>query len=161
MKTLSETASKKAEVVNLSVSSGNDAKLNMSGVYVTDEIPVKNAPIDVDQYEHLRDLEFSVIDDIQRVGLLIGQDFSDALIPLDVRRGRTGEPVAIKSMLGCCLNGSVPTSGVSHNVVAHFIVAESPTVQDISRDIHRMWEIDNEGLGTTSLSQSDKYVLNL
>ena len=161
LKTLSETASKKSEVVNLSVSSGNGARLNMSGVYVTDEILVKNTSIDVDQYEHLRDLGFSVTDDIQRVDLLTDQDYSDALIPLDIRRGRTGEPFAIKSMLGWCLKGSVPTSGVSHNVVTHFIVAESPTVQDVSRDNHRLREIDNEGLGTTSLSQSDKYVLNL
>ena len=64
-------------------------------MYVVDEIPVKNSRIDVTSFPHLRGIgPLPVFQrDNVRVDLLIGLDNSEALIPLEVKRGRPGEPM--------------------------------------------------------------------
>ena len=95
--------------------------------------------------------------------MLIGQDHSEALIPLGVRRGKPGEPFAIRSVLGWCLNGSAHWQCVSNNVVSNFIsINETNTVSDeLQENVQRLWQIENDGIDPIGLSQQDKLVLGL
>ena len=62
---------------------------------------------DVEVYEHLAGLQLPDVD-TAAVQLIIGQDQSEAYIPLEVRRGKTGDSWAIRTVLGWALNGLLP-----------------------------------------------------
>ena len=49
---------------------------------------------DLDQWHHLSDIVIPKVN-ADQVHLLIGQDCSDLLVPLDIRKGQPGEPFAI------------------------------------------------------------------
>jgi len=111
---------RQVQVVDFTLKSRNgESTLSMSNVYVVDEIPVMASNANFEMYPHLQDLPlFSG----KPVDILIGQNHSDALIPLDVRRGAKGEPFAVRTMLGWSVNGPavnsnfVPSGTVSHVV---------------------------------------------
>ena len=53
--------------------------------------------------------------------MLIGQDFSEALIPLDVRKGGFSDPFAVRTMFGWSLNGPLKSVGnASPGAASHF-----------------------------------------
>ena len=59
-----------------------------------------------------------------KVDLLIGQDNSEALVPLKVLRGNSGDPFSVLTKFGWTLNGVVPGSSpdcVSLAVVSNFV----------------------------------------
>ena len=86
----------------------------MSGLYVVGNIPAVTTPIDISRYKHLQNLSFPSYNDSQSVDMLIGQDNSEVLLPLDIRKGDVGEPFATRSCLGWCLNGRTPVAQVSN-----------------------------------------------
>lgn len=110
LSTLSQSGETKVtNVVNLRLfSSDGSTGLDMRNVHVVDKIPVKSHAMGDVDYVHLKDL--SIVKGNQEVHLLLGQDNSEALIPLDLRRGREGEPFAVKTLFGWALNG--PAKGV-------------------------------------------------
>ena len=129
--TLSDSISKNSKLVQLDVVSKDGSQMKLSGVYVVDNIPVKSVEIDVHMFDHLKGIEFQSLSNSDTVDLLIGQDHSEALIPLEVRKGKPGEPLAIRSVLGWCLNGSAHGQCVSTNVVSNFIsINETKAVSD-------------------------------
>ena len=69
-------------------------------------------------YPHLKDLMFS---HESRVDLLIGQDNSAALVPLDVRHGPVGAPFATLTLMGWTLNGSAPVKVPGGPVTSHLV----------------------------------------
>jgi hypothetical protein len=56
----------------------------------------------VSGFPHLLNLPFANAD---RIDLLIGQDNAEALVPLDVRKGHKGEPLAVHTLFRWSLNG--------------------------------------------------------
>lgn len=50
----------------------------------------------------------------KEVDLLIGQDVPQALLPLEIRRGRYGEPFAVRTTLGWTINGPLGPLPVLH-----------------------------------------------
>ena len=77
----------------------------MNNVLVVEEIPVERCSVsDVSDYPHLNELSFT---QALQVDLLIGQDHSTALVPIEVRRGPVGSPFAVLTMMGWSLNGCV------------------------------------------------------
>ncbi len=99
------------------------------------------------------------------MGLLIGQDNPEALIPLEVRKGRKNDPYAVRTMLGSCINGPVnagwrksdPTIVPRRQVIAHFISTE--TMED---QVNKLWAIENEDLtGPLVISPEDEHVIAL
>ena len=108
-------------MVNLKMSSENGIEsLVMNNVLVTDKIPVCGSNINVNEYEHLKDLHFTTT---KHVDILIGQDYPSALVPLDVRRGPPGTPFATRTQFGWSVNGHSASnvSVVNHHVIGNFI----------------------------------------
>ena len=90
------------------------------------------------------------------VDLLIGQDNAEALVPLEVRRGKPGEPYAIRTLFGWCISGQSPVKVPSRKVISNFI--STSLIQD---NVSRLWEMENEGLECSSWSHEDKLVTDL
>ena len=59
------------------------SSLKLSKVRVIDNIPLNSALIDCAKYQHIQDLNIVNGD----VHIIIGQDYSEALFPLEIRRG--------------------------------------------------------------------------
>ena len=155
--TLTSTVKSQSKVVDLSVSSVSDS-LEMKDVYVVNHIPVTSTSLDVSKFPHLIDLTClpAYGPGPISVDLLIGQDNADALVPLEVRRGSPGQPFAMLTMLGWCLNGQVATDKVSRKVISNFV-----TTRSVEDDVNRLWKMENEGLDDhLSWSREDQSVID-
>lgn len=146
-------------LVNFSVmSQDQSAVLSMTNVYIVDKIPVNSYGAPFDCYSHLRGLP--IVRNEGEVEVLIGQDNSEALIPLDVRKGKPGEPFAVRTLLGWVLNGPVSAGTINERVVSHFVNL-SPSV--LENAVQKLWSMENEGLETAQPSWSieDRGVIQL
>ena len=99
--------------------------LTMSNVFVVEEVPYTYSPCrDLSIYPHLSDVPISPVYPPAKVDLLIGQDNSEALVPLQVLNGNPGDPFCVLTKFGWTLNSVVPGSSldcVSHCVVSNFV----------------------------------------
>ena len=156
LSTLSSSIAVKSSVVDLTVSSESGEHINMDNVFVVDKIPVTSTSISVENFPHLQDIGWlpSYDQNDVAVDLLIGQDNADALLPIEIRRGKPGEPFAVRTMLGWCLNGKVPVERVTKGVISNFVSAT--TVND---DVSLLWQLENEGLDHISWSREDHAVI--
>jgi hypothetical protein len=100
--------------------------MRMVDVMVIDEIPVYVPHSSIDGYPHLEGIECPVG---VSVDVLIGQDHANALIPLDVRKGKIGDPFATRTLFGWSLNGPTNASNTSSRVIANFISTTKPETQ--------------------------------
>ena len=128
LRTLNDSKNSCSDVVEFQMSSEDGTKcLYMNNVLVVDSIPVENSRIsDVSKYNHLKDLTFA---HESEADILIGQDNSAALVPLEVRTGPVGAPFATRTLMGWSLNGYASESVPGHSVTSNFIVA---SLQDTS-----------------------------
>ena len=125
------------KVVNFILYSLDGAEsLSMSNVFVVEEIPYTYSPFrDSSTYPHLSDVPISPVHPPAKVDLLIGQDNSEALVPLQVLRGNPGDPFAVLTKFGYSLNGVVPGSSpdcVVSNFVHTSIDAKAEVLSDIA-----------------------------
>lgn len=88
--------------------------------------------------------------------LLLAQDCSDALVPLEIRKGRRGEPFATRTLLGWSLNGSAALYRPNSTAISHFISASK-----LEAKIDQLWNIDNDYCSAKSLSPDDQRVIDL
>ena len=122
--TLCMTTSTK--VVNFILYSLDGSKsLTMSNVFVVEEVPYTYSPCrDLSMYPHLSDVPISPVYPPAKVDILIGQDNSEALVPLQVLKGNPGDPFCVLTKFGWTLNSVFPGSSthcVSHCVVSNFV----------------------------------------
>jgi len=61
---------------------------------------------EVKAWSHLIDIHLPEVDS-SKVGLLIGQNCPDAIVPLEICRGEYGSPYAVRTVFGWTLNGPV------------------------------------------------------
>ena len=114
------------KVVNFILYSLDGSKsLTMSNVFVVEEVPYTYFPCrDLSIYPHLSDIPISPVHPPAKVDILIGQDNSEALVPLQVLNGNPGDPFGVLTKFGWTLNSVVPCSSldcVSHCVVSNFV----------------------------------------
>ena len=96
--------------------------LSMSNVFVVEEVPYTYSPCrDLSVYPHLSDIPISPVHPPAKVDLLIGQDNSDALVPLQVLKGNPGDPFSVLTKFGWTLNSVVP--GISPDCVSLAVVS--------------------------------------
>ena len=128
LRTLNDSKNSCSDVVEFQMSSEDGTKcLYMNNVLVVDSIPVENSRIsDVSKYNHLKDLTFA---HESEADILIGQDNSAALVPLEVRTGPVGAPFATRTLMGWSLNGCASERVPGHSVTSNFIIA---SLQDTS-----------------------------
>ena len=91
--------------------------LSMSNVFVVEEVPYTYSHCrDLSIYPHLSDIPISPVHPPAKVDILIGQDNSEALVPLHVLKGNPGNPSAVLTKFGWTLNSVVP--GISPDCVS-------------------------------------------
>ena len=147
-----ETKTTETVDIDIRAKNGHD-QLHMTGVYTTDKIPV-TMPLCSGTFKHLQGLPLHH-GDIE-VEVLSGQDNSEALIPLEVRRGNKGEPFAMRTMLGWTLNG--PTGDVANRKAISYFLSALTTMKDDSSRPAWVEEVEDEVLGP---SINDEKVLKL
>ena len=76
---------------------------------------------DLSIYPHLSDIPISPVHPPAKVDILIGQDNSDALVPLQVLKGNPGDPFSVLTKFGWTLNSVVP--GISPDCVSFAVVS--------------------------------------
>jgi len=162
LSTLSKSEeNRKTQLVDLTLTSLDRSQvLKLSCVYLVDDIPANVPNVNLSEYPHLSDLPLNPVK--SNVEILIGQDHSEALVPLESRKGEPGDPFAVRTLFGWSLNGPAAISGpVSRNVLCHFISASSSA--EIENEINKLWSLENEGIGESevSMSNNDKRVLKL
>ena len=128
------------KVVNFILYSLDGSKsLTMSNVFVVEEVPYTYSPCrDLSAYPHLSDIPISPVHPPTKVDILIGQDYSEALVPLQVLKGIPGDPFAVLTKFGYSLNGVVPGSSpdcVSLAVVSKFVHISIDAKVDAVKDI--------------------------
>ena len=96
--------------------------LSMSNVFVVEEVPYTYSHCrDLNIYPHLSDIPISPVHPPAKVDILIGQDNSDALVPLQVLKGNPGDPFSVLTKFGWTLNSVVP--GISPDCVSLAVVS--------------------------------------
>ena len=128
------------KVVNFILYSLDGSKsLTMSKVFVVEEVPYTYSSCrDLSAYPHLSDIPISPVHPPAKVDLLIGQDNSEALVPLKVLRGNSGDPFSVLTKFGWTLNGVVPGSSpdcVSLAVVSNFVHTSIDAKVEVLSDI--------------------------
>ena len=120
----------------------------ISGVKVVESIPVTSALSDQSMSPHMQCLDLSANVECQDVDKLIGQDFADALLSLDIRKVAPGEPYAVRYKFGWGLSGHANKQSVSNLVICNFVSTSphfsKPHVDVLVADINRLWELENE-----------------
>ena len=119
LSTLSSSIAVKSSVVDLTVSSESGEHINMDNVFVVDEIPVTSTSINVENFPHLQDISW-----------LPSYDQND--VAVDLVSHWPGEPFAVRTMHGWCLNGKVPIERVTKGVISNFVSATTVD-DDVSR----------------------------
>ena len=153
-------------------SMNRETTVKLSGVFVWDKIPVKCNYLDTSKFDHLRDLDL-VTGEITEVDLLIGQDFSQCLLPLHTFKNEDNlqEPFAILTILGTCLNGrsrSLLNQVSSTAMNTHVSVLNTscignskvPSLDKIEHDISRLYDIESPAK-IDSWSQNELRVIHL
>ena len=135
-------------------------------VYTQATIPVGKrnvlAKADVERYPHLAQLSLPSVEP-DEVSLLIGQNNSDCLCPLEVASGEAGEPYAIRSKLGWSCHGALEESNVTRDENAFNIGAQvQECCTELQEKVDRLWELEaNVYDDAKAMSVSDKKVLEL
>ena len=116
--------------------------LTMSNVFVVEEVPYTYSPCrDLSIYPHLSDISISPVHPPAKVDILIGQDNSEALVPLQVLNVNPGDPFSVLTKFGWTLNSVVPGSSpdcvslcVVSNLVHTSIDAKVEVLSDFADD---------------------------
>ena len=106
---------------------------------------------DLLKFDHMKGIQLEVSDKVEEVKLLIGMNNSDALIPLEVKKGKLGEPFAVRYSLGWTVNGRKDLS----NSACFF------TSNDLTSLVQRFWSLDVVGTKIGHESVEDREVVKL
>ena len=99
LRTVHGTDNRCGTFLNFQVISPDGARsLQMNNVLVVDEIPMARYSLDnISSCPHLKGLNLT---QCTQADLLVGQDNSESLVPIEVRRGPVGAPFAVLTMMG-------------------------------------------------------------
>ena len=125
--------------------------IELPKVFSIDEIPIRPnlipAKENLKAFSHLRDLTFPKVEGAT-VTLLFGADTPELFCPLDTRKGKRGEPIAVETSLGWSLLGPSLSPSASRNFSANFVAKydKSPV-----RQLEQFWTNEFEA-GTSILN---------
>ena len=124
------------KVVNFILYSLDGSKsLTMSNVFIVEEVPYTYSPCrDLSIYPHLSDIPISPVHPPAKVDILIGQDNSEALVPLQVLKGNPGDPFSVLTKFGWTLN-SVVSRTSSPDCVSNFVHTSIDAKVEVLSDI--------------------------
>ena len=161
-------------IPTLFVESVDGNSIMLHNVFVIDHIPASSTYIDVSKYKHLESIDVTACH--SEVDLLVGQDNAEALIPLEVSRGRSDEPFGVRTILGWSVHGNtggradmcglIKSGSVSHRIVTNFIKSDELVGERLDRiedKVDRLWRLDHEDYASVDrgLSCENDQVLKL
>ena len=157
--TLNSSVAEESHIVNFDIESmDHNYCVNMTNIFVVDDIPGKAYNLDLTQYPHLYNID--VIDNFDgRIDLLIGQDYADCFQPLELLKGNKNEPYAVRTPLGYVVHG--PNS---QHVASNCVVSNLVSASTLQRDVNRLWELDQFDIAPDAkciMSDDDDYVLSM
>ena len=137
----------------------------VNGAWVINKLNIPSVKLskndEIERWCHLSDVDIPELEGCD-VTLLIRSDMAHLLIHLEVRQGRWGEPIAIKTPLGWTLFGNVD-SGHSDRINANFLATDGGTC--LQHQIERFWEIDlyatKQSFSEPAMSTDDKQALKI
>jgi hypothetical protein len=134
----------RTDVVSLWVSDmSRENVIEMSRVYVRQKLPIDvdnvATSVDIETWPHLNELLSQCPQvDVSGIGLLIGQDIPEALMPREVVSGSIGSPYAVRTLLGWTVNGPIgPSNGVSKASVS-FVQSEVM----LEKQVELFWKLE-------------------
>ena len=135
--TLNSSVAEESHIVNFDIESmDHNYRVNMTNIFVVDDIPGKAYHLDVTQYPHLYNID--VIDNFDgRIDLLIGQDYADCFQPLELLKGNKNEPYAVRIPLGYVVHG--PNS---QHVASNCAVSNLVSTSTLQRDVNKLRQLD-------------------
>jgi len=109
------------------------------------------------KWKHLSGVHLPKID-VDKVELLVGSDTPDAFWVEEQRRGKTGEPYAIRSILGWSIIGPTRNGSSQDHGRTNFQLASSTQLQ-----IDKLWTTDFPDVKScgTGMSQEDRRALSV
>lgn len=98
--------------------------IDLDNVWTVDKLSISSQSIptdkDIASWPHLNGIEISCLED-KEVTILIGSDIPDAHWALEQRRGKRGQPYAIRTPLGWTVMGPLGTAECDDNVSVNFL----------------------------------------
>ncbi|XP_060592844.1 uncharacterized protein LOC132747468 [Ruditapes philippinarum] len=170
--TISSTGSTTCgQEVDLSVCpvSGN-GEINLNNVWTVKQLPISTRSAvtsdDIIGVPYLSDLQIPKVK-ANEVRILIGTDFPEAHIPLEVRSGSSHQPYAVRTRLGLAVRGPVPRPFVEQNRTKHnranINFGHSNDII-LQQQLERMWTSDFNDVkfcDKESMSIEDKRALDI
>ena len=162
--TLLRLKSQSSDIVNFDVKSvdGSEA-LTLLNVCVLADIPAQMSQnnLDIDIYPHLQGINLPNTESSVKVDILIGQNKAEALIPLEVRKGKPNEPFAVRTLFGWCINGSIHPVTPDRQILSNFVSTKA--LNEIEEQVSRLWSLENklDVEHGRCMSQEDKQVIDL
>ena len=135
-------------VVSLDVTDPDgEERLHLGQVYARDSLPIdprnRVTMSEAARWSHLKGLPLHHAP-IDKVMLLIRQDYPDALVPLATVPGGKGEPYAVRTRLGWTVNGPMNASETRGEQQAFFTQGER--YERLDRQVERFWKLESSGI---------------
>lgn len=129
-----------------SVDSGNDHLIDVKSAWAVKDltIPLKHTKVtrSVGQWSHLQQVPFPEVER-SKISILLGTNIQEVFIPLEVKRGKPNEPIAIKSCIGWSILGGCPSVPSSTPVQVNLINGEDVTLSD---QLEEFWRVESYGM---------------
>jgi hypothetical protein len=135
-------------------------RVRVQGVSVENLNVTSAHPGDLNRWEHLKGIEIPDVD-INEVTLLIGANTPAAQVHMESRIGRSGEPFAVRTILGWCVIGPTRTDegGTKERRSVNFL---SSVQNDMDNQISRFLELDSIGVGEVpGMSVEDRKAMKI
>ena len=162
--TLSGESSVKVGQANVqvkAVDNHEDRTLTIENVKVIDNLTITTTRArDLSQWPHLKDLKIQDVEDNQ-VTMLIGANVPEAQVHEECRRGRSGEPYAVRTVLGWAVLGPVNVANGSSSQVANvnFVKYGDELSDQQMRQFLRLDDIDMNRSSKKAMSVEDQEAL--
>jgi hypothetical protein len=154
----------RTEVVSLLVSDlHRENVIEIPQTYVRQKLPlnVENVAtlVDIEVWPHLSHVMSHYLHDIPDIGLLIGQDVPEALIPREVVSGAcAGSPYAVRTALGWTVSGPVGRITEGNKATVSFVQSEVA----LERQVEMFWKLEEvSGKFDKGLSAEDRQALKI
>ncbi|XP_055068032.2 uncharacterized protein [Misgurnus anguillicaudatus] len=130
----------------------SEERINLPVTYTREYIPANKSDIptckSAKSWPHLEHLADEMAPELDcEVGLLIGYNCSQVLLPRNVVSGKEGEPFAQKSVLGWSIigysnpdNGFADEIGISHRIISKEVLPATQTPQPIKSEVHFVYQ---------------------
>ena len=147
-----------------SVDSRNDHLIDVKSAWAVKDltIPLNQTRVtrSVGQWPHLHEVRFPEVER-SKISILLGTNSQEVFIPLEVKRGKLNEPIAIKSCIGWSILGDCPSVPSSTPVQVNVINGEDVTLSD---QLKEFWRVESYGTSkceTKPLSVEDQRAMSL